>query len=162
MATKKLMKQLLSLNMMLIVLFVVSLVLWILGCYVLKCTGKTPCTSGYDFVKLLFLHHDSENFKNNCYLIWATWTALLFFLLGGGSLIINFKSIQNWWYLRWIKRFKNHIIIYHSKNVGKFVTTLLDAGLLYYTIPAIQFHRNQKYFTVEDKKVSGVVSGENE
>jgi hypothetical protein len=46
-----------------------------------------------------------------------------------------------------------------STNIGKFVTTLIDGGFLYYTIPGSPFHRNQKYFTVEDKKVSGVVSG---
>ena len=50
-------------------------------------------------------------------------------------------------------------VSYHSKNVGKFITTLIDGGLLYYTIPDSPFHRNQKYFTVEDKIVSGVVSG---
>jgi ATP-dependent DNA helicase RecG len=50
-------------------------------------------------------------------------------------------------------------VSYHSKNIGKFITMLIDSGILYYTIPQSLFHRNQKYFTVEDKKVSGVVSG---
>ena len=50
-------------------------------------------------------------------------------------------------------------VSYHSKNVGKFITALIDGGFLYYTIPEFSFHRRQKYFTVEDKKVSGVVSG---
>lgn len=51
-------------------------------------------------------------------------------------------------------------VSYHSKNVAKYVTSLIDGGLLYYLIPDIPFHKNQKYFTVEDKKVSGIVSGE--
>jgi ATP-dependent DNA helicase RecG len=56
-------------------------------------------------------------------------------------------------------------VSYHSRNVSKFITTLLDGGLLYYTIPENLFHNKQKYFTVEEnlnnKKVSGIVSGEN-
>ena len=51
-------------------------------------------------------------------------------------------------------------VSYHSKNVGKYVTMLADGGFLYCTIPESPFHRNQKYFTIEDKKVSEVVSGE--
>ena len=50
-------------------------------------------------------------------------------------------------------------VSYHSKNVAKFVSSLIDAGFLYYIIPDAPFNKNQKYFTVEDKKVSGVVSG---
>ena len=50
-------------------------------------------------------------------------------------------------------------VSYHSKNIGRFITALIESGLLYYTIPEFSFHRNQKYFTVEDKKVSGVVLG---
>lgn len=49
-------------------------------------------------------------------------------------------------------------VSYHSKNIGRFITMLIDGGLLYHTIPELPFHRNQKYFTIEDKKVSGVVS----
>ena len=50
-------------------------------------------------------------------------------------------------------------VSYHSKNMANYIGTLIDAGFLYYTIPDSPFHRNQKYFTVEDKKVSGGVSG---
>ena len=50
-------------------------------------------------------------------------------------------------------------VSYHSKNMATYIGNLIDAGCLYYTIPENPFHRNQKYFTIEDKKVSGVVSG---
>jgi ATP-dependent DNA helicase RecG len=41
-------------------------------------------------------------------------------------------------------------VSYHSKNINKYVSALLDAGMLYYTIPDTPHHRNQKYFTVEE------------
>ncbi|MDR3266715.1 MAG: putative DNA binding domain-containing protein [Tannerella sp.] len=50
-------------------------------------------------------------------------------------------------------------VSYHSKNVAKHITNLVSSGLLYYSIPDVPSHMKQKYFTVEDKKVSGVVSG---
>ena len=50
-------------------------------------------------------------------------------------------------------------VSYHSKNITKYIIALIESGFLYYTIPESPFHRNQKYFTVEDKKVSGIVSG---
>jgi hypothetical protein len=53
-------------------------------------------------------------------------------------------------------------VSYHSKNINKYISTLIDAGYLYYTNPENIKHSNQKYFTIEedlrDKKVSGVVS----
>jgi len=50
-------------------------------------------------------------------------------------------------------------VSYHSKNIANYIGALIEGGYLYYTIPELPSHRNQKYFTVEDKKVSGVVSG---
>ena len=52
-------------------------------------------------------------------------------------------------------------VSYHSKNMNKYISTLLDGGLLYYTIPETPFFRKQKYFTLEEnyKKVSEGVSG---
>jgi len=49
-------------------------------------------------------------------------------------------------------------VSYHSKNMANYIGTLIDAGCLYYTNPENIKHSNQKYFTVEDKKVSEVVS----
>jgi ATP-dependent DNA helicase RecG len=49
-------------------------------------------------------------------------------------------------------------VSYHSKNIGNYIETLIDAGSLYYTNPENIKHSNQKYFTVEDKKVSEGVS----
>ena len=50
-------------------------------------------------------------------------------------------------------------VSYHSKNMANYIGTLIDAGFLYYTRPENMKHSDQKYFTVEDKKVSGGVSG---
>jgi ATP-dependent DNA helicase RecG len=47
-------------------------------------------------------------------------------------------------------------VSYHSKNVNKFVSTLVDAGYLYYTIPEQISHRNQKYFTIEKTPVEEI------
>ncbi|GHT55192.1 hypothetical protein AGMMS49982_20850 [Bacteroidia bacterium] len=44
-------------------------------------------------------------------------------------------------------------VSYHSKNVNKFVSALVDAGYLYYTVPENVYHRNQKYFTIEEKQI---------
>ena len=41
-------------------------------------------------------------------------------------------------------------ISYHSKNINKYVTSLVDAGYLYYTKPESINHGSQKYFTIED------------
>ena len=49
-------------------------------------------------------------------------------------------------------------VSYHSKNIANYIGILIDAGCLYYTNPENIHHRDQKYFTVEDKKVSGGVS----
>ena len=49
-------------------------------------------------------------------------------------------------------------ISYHSKNMANYIMNLVDAGYLYYTNPENIKHSNQKYFTVEDKKVSKGVS----
>ncbi|MDR1415899.1 MAG: putative DNA binding domain-containing protein [Prevotellaceae bacterium] len=50
-------------------------------------------------------------------------------------------------------------VSYHSKNMANYISSLIEAGFLYYTNPESTKHSNQKYITVEDKKVSGVVSG---
>ena len=50
-------------------------------------------------------------------------------------------------------------VSYHSKNIANYIGTLIDSGYLYYTNPENIKHSTQKYFTVEDKKVSEVVSG---
>jgi DNA replication protein DnaD len=52
-------------------------------------------------------------------------------------------------------------VSYHSKNMNNYITSLIDAGYLYYTNPESIKHSNQKYFTLEEnyKKVSEVVSG---
>jgi ATP-dependent DNA helicase RecG len=49
-------------------------------------------------------------------------------------------------------------VSYHSKNMANYIGSLIDAGYLYYTNPESIKHNNQKYFTVEDKKVSEGVS----
>ncbi|GHT05861.1 transcriptional regulator [Bacteroidia bacterium] len=49
-------------------------------------------------------------------------------------------------------------VSYHSKNLANYIGSLIDAGCLYYTNPESIKHSNQKYFTVEDKKVSEGVS----
>jgi ATP-dependent DNA helicase RecG len=49
-------------------------------------------------------------------------------------------------------------VSYHSKNMANYIGTLIDAGLLYYTYPENKKDSNQKYFTVEDRKVSEGVS----
>jgi len=49
-------------------------------------------------------------------------------------------------------------VSYHSKNITNYIGTLIDAGCLYYTNPENIKHSNQKYFAVEDKKVSERVS----
>ena len=51
-------------------------------------------------------------------------------------------------------------VSYHSKNMNKYITSLIDAGYLYYTNPESIKHSNQKYFTLEEdfKKVSEGVS----
>ena len=41
-------------------------------------------------------------------------------------------------------------VSYHSKNISRYISQLIDAGFLYYTIPENTSHRNQKYFTIED------------
>ena len=41
-------------------------------------------------------------------------------------------------------------VSYHSKNINKYISQLIDAGYLYYTIPEYVSHRNQKYFTIEN------------
>jgi len=51
-------------------------------------------------------------------------------------------------------------VSYHSRNIAKYIGTLIDGGYLYYINPENIFHSNQKYFTIEDKKVSGGVSGQ--
>jgi hypothetical protein len=38
-------------------------------------------------------------------------------------------------------------VSYHSKNVTKYVSSLIDGGFLYYIIPDAPFHKNQKYFS---------------
>ncbi|GHU63032.1 hypothetical protein FACS1894123_05020 [Bacteroidia bacterium] len=45
-------------------------------------------------------------------------------------------------------------VSYHSWNINKFITTLVDAGYLYYTSPESVHHSNQKYFTVEDNVIA--------
>ena len=49
-------------------------------------------------------------------------------------------------------------ISYHSKNIANYINYLIDAGYLYYTNPENMKYSNQKYFTIEDKKVSVGVS----
>ena len=48
-------------------------------------------------------------------------------------------------------------VSYQTKNISRYVSQLVDAGYLYYTIPEYISHRNQKYFTIEDnlRKVIG-------
>ena len=41
-------------------------------------------------------------------------------------------------------------ISYHSRNINKYITSLVDSGYLYYTKPESINHGNQKYFTIED------------
>ena len=101
-----------------------------------------------------------ETDENNQYFLATIYCHKLFSpkpieLNGKGKLILDFCR-----YPRSSREIFEHIgVSYHSKNIGKYITNLIDSGLLYYTIPESPFHRNQKYFTVEDKKVSGVVSG---
>jgi helix-turn-helix protein len=51
-------------------------------------------------------------------------------------------------------------VSYHSKNMNNYITSLIDAGYLYYTNPENIKYSNQKYFTIEEnyKKVSEGVS----
>jgi len=39
-------------------------------------------------------------------------------------------------------------VSYQTKNISRYVSQLVDAGYLYYTIPEYISHRNQKYFTI--------------
>jgi dienelactone hydrolase len=41
-------------------------------------------------------------------------------------------------------------VSYHSKNMSRYISQLIDAGYLYYTIPENTSHRSQKYFTIEN------------
>jgi ATP-dependent DNA helicase RecG len=50
---------------------------------------------------------------------------------------------------------------YHSQNISKYISKLIDAGYLYYTIPGKLNHSNQQYFTIEDKKVTEIAPKEN-
>jgi len=49
-------------------------------------------------------------------------------------------------------------VSYHSKNMANYINSLIDAGCLYYTNPENMKYSKQKYFTIEDKKVSEGVS----
>jgi hypothetical protein len=49
-------------------------------------------------------------------------------------------------------------VSYHSKNIANYIGALIDAGYLYYTNPENIKYSNQKYFIIEDKKVSEGVS----
>ncbi|MDR0863869.1 MAG: hypothetical protein LBO74_02920 [Candidatus Symbiothrix sp.] len=44
-------------------------------------------------------------------------------------------------------------VSYHSKNINRYISTLIDAGYLYYTNPGEVHHSNQKYFSIEEKQI---------
>jgi ATP-dependent DNA helicase RecG len=48
-------------------------------------------------------------------------------------------------------------VSYQSKNMNRYISKLIDAGYLYYTVPENISYRNQKYFTIEDNLQKGLM-----